>query len=109
MARTSLGAAVEMLQREFASRFHGDLVLELETGPASGDELTLITQELQREFPNFMGLFAGGDAQSWKISVRVRPKGPAEPLRQELAKWASRNEPFVRKYAVRQRSLWRSA
>jgi hypothetical protein len=30
-------------------------------------------------------------------------------LRQELAKWASRNEPFVRKYAVHQRSLWRTA
>ena len=110
MARTYLGAVVEMLQREIASRFHGDLVLELETGPATTDHLTRITQELRREFPSLMDVAAGGDAErSWKISVRVRPKGPAELLRQELARWASRNEPFVRRHAVRQRSLWRTA
>ena len=109
MARTYLGAIVEMLRREIASRFHRDLVLDLETGPATSDQLNTITQELRREFPNFMGLFAGGDARSWKISVRVRPRGPVEPLRQELARWASRNEPFVHGYSVRQRSLWRTA
>jgi len=110
MARTYFGAVVEMLQREIASRFHRDLVLELETGPATSDQLTEITQELRREFPSLMDVAAGGDAErSWKVSVRVRPKGPVEPLRQELARWASRNEPFVRKYAVRQRSLWGTA
>ena len=109
MARTFPGAVVEMLQREFTSRFHRDLVLELETGPVTSDQLNTITQELQREFPNFMGLFGSGDARSWKISVRVRPKGPVGPLRQELARWASRNEPFVRRYSMRQRSLGRTA
>jgi hypothetical protein len=110
MARTYLGAVVEMLHREIASRFHRDLVLELETGPVTSDQLTRITQELRREFPSLMGVAAGGDAgRSWKVSVRVRPEGPVEPLRQEHARWASRNEPFVRRYAVRQRSLWRTA
>jgi hypothetical protein len=110
MARTYLGAAVELLQREIASRFHRDLVLKLETGPATSDQVTRITEELRREFPSLMEVAAGGDAErSWKISVRVRAKGPVGPLRQELARWASRNEPFVRTYAVRQRSLWRTA
>ena len=110
MAHSYLGAVLEMARREVLSRFHRDLVLELETGPATSDQLTRLTNELQREFPSLMGLAAGGDAEhSWKVSVRVRPKGPVEPLRKELAKWASKNEPFVRKYAVRQRSLWRTA
>lgn len=110
MARTHVGAILEMAKREVLSRFHRDLVLELETGPATSDQLIRITNELQQEFPSLMGVAAGGDGEhSWKILVRIRPKGPVEPLRQELARWASRNEPFVRKYAVRQRSLWRTA
>jgi hypothetical protein len=110
MARTYLGAVVEMLQREIASRFHRDLVLELETGPATSDQVTRITEKLRQEFPSLIEVAAGGDAErSWKVSVRVRPKGPVGPLRQELARWAARNEPFVHRYAVRQRSLWRTA
>ena len=54
MARTYLGAVVEMLQREIASRFHRDLVLELETGPATSDQLVTIIEELRREFPSLM-------------------------------------------------------
>jgi|SRR6478609_2332377 len=107
MARTYLGAVLEMIRREFASKFHRDLVLELETGPATTEELGRIREELRREFPKLTGFSAGGDADRyWRISVRVRPTGPADPLRQDLSKWASRNEPFVRKYSVRQRSLW---
>jgi hypothetical protein len=107
MARTYLGAVVEMLRREFTSKFHRDLVLELETGPATPEQLRRISDDLSREFPKMTGFSAGGDAdQSWRISVRVRPSGPADSLRQDLSKWASRNEPFVRKYSVRQRSLW---
>jgi hypothetical protein len=110
MARTYLGAVLEMLRREFASKFHGDLVLEFETGPATPEELRRISDELTRQFPKLTGFSAGGDADRyWRISVRVRSGGSAEPLRQELATWASRNEPFVRKYSVRQRSLWRTA
>ena len=110
MAHTYAGAILEMAKREILSRIHRDLVLELETGPATSDQVTRITNELRREFPSLMDVAAGGDAEhSWKVSVRVRPNGPVEPLRKELAKWASANEPFVRKYAVRQRSLWRTA
>ena|SRR5215210_7078355 len=110
MARTYLGAILEMVKREVLSRFHRDLLLELETGPASSDWLTRIAHDLEQEFPGLMGIAAGGDAEHcWKVAVRVRPNGPVEPLRQELARWASRNEPLVRKYAVRQRSLWRTA
>jgi hypothetical protein len=110
MARTYLGAVLEMIQREIASRFNRDLVLELETAPATSEQLTRINKELRDEFPNLMNVSAGGDPdRSWNISVRVRPKGQAESLRQELAKWASKNEPFVRSYSVRQRSLWRTA
>jgi hypothetical protein len=110
MARTHVGAILEMIKRAALSRFHRDLVLELETGPATSDQLIRITNELKQEFPSLMGVAAGGDGEhSWKISVRIRPNGPVEPLRQQLARWASRNEPFVRKYAVHQRSLGRSA
>jgi hypothetical protein len=110
MAHTYLGALLEMAKREVLSRFHRDLVLELETGPATSDQLTRITHELEQEFPGLMDVAAGGDAEnSWTVAVRIRPKGPVEPLRQELGRWASRNEPFIRRYAVRQRSLWRTA
>ena len=110
MARTHLGAILEMLRREFASKLHRDLVLELETGPATPEELRRISNELTRQFPRLTGFSAGGDADRyWRISVRVRPGGAADPLRRQLAKWASRNEPFVRKYSVRQRSLWSNA
>jgi hypothetical protein len=109
MARTLLGAVLEMFRREFASRFYRDIVLELETGPITPEQLRGIGEELTREFPKLTGFFAGGDAEGyWKISVRVRPSGSATPLREDLARWASRNEPFVRKYSVRQRSLWRT-
>ena len=110
MARTYLGAFIEMIQREFASRFHRDLVLELETGPATSSELTQIIGQLRNEFPSLTTVAAGGDSErSWKISVRVRPNGAADALRKGLLQWASTNEPFVRKYSVRQMSLWRTA
>jgi hypothetical protein len=107
MARTYLGAVVEMVP---ASRFHRDVVLELETGPATSDQLARLSEELRTDFPRLMWFAAGGDAESsWKVSVRVRPDGAAEQLRHDLARWASKNEPFVRKYSVRQRSLWGTA
>ena len=110
MARTLLGAVVEMLKRELASRLHRDVVLELETGPATSDQIASISEELRREFPKMTWFAAGGDVKvSWKVSVRVRPDGEADELRQSLARWASKNELLVRKYSVRQRSLWRTA
>jgi hypothetical protein len=110
MARTYLGAFFEMIKREFTSRIHRDVVLELETGPAASSELTRISTELKAQFPTMNWFAAGGDSDRyWRISVRVRPDGQAQSLRQELARWASKNEPFVRSYTVRQRSLWRTA
>ena len=110
MARTLPGAIVEMLQRELSSRFHRDLVLSLEIGPATSDELTTMHEELRREFPTVTWFAGGGDEEgNWKLSVRLRPDGPAELRRQELARWASRHAPLVRKYSVRQLSLWRTA
>lgn len=111
MARTYLGAFFEMIKRELASKYHRDVVLELETGPATSNELTKLREELRREFPDLTEFAAGGDSDRyWKISVRVRPEeGKGDLIRQALATWASKNEPFVRKYAVRQRSLWRTA
>ena len=110
MARTLLGAVVEMLKRELPSRLHRDVVLELETGPATSDQIASISEELRREFPKMTWFAAGGDVKvSWKVSVRVRPDGEADELRQSLARWASKNELLVRKYSVRQRSLWRTA
>jgi hypothetical protein len=110
MARTYLGAVVEMLRREFLSKLHRDVVLQLETGPATSDQLAQVSEELRREFPKLTGFFAGGDGERyWKISVRVRPVGSNDGLREDLASWASRHEPFVRKYSVYQRSLWRTA
>jgi hypothetical protein len=92
------------------SRLHRDVVLELETGPATSSELTRISEELRREFPKVTWFAAGGDSKSYRrISVRVRPDGQGQLLRQDLARWASKNKPFVRSYSVRQRSLWRTA
>lgn len=103
-----MGAFVEMLKRELTSKFHKDLVLAFETGPASHAELTKLFEELRREFPSVTEYSAGGDADLyWKISVVVRPKGATEWLRQDLARWASRKEPWVRSYTIYQRSLWR--
>jgi hypothetical protein len=110
MARTYFGAFFEMIKRELVSKYHRDVVLKLETGPATSNELTKLNEELRREFPRLTEFAAGGDADRyWKISVRVRPEDEGNSLRQALARWASKNEPFVRKYSVRQRSLWRSA
>jgi hypothetical protein len=110
MARTALGALLEMIRREAASRIHGDLVLKLETGPASTSELTEITKNLRAQFPGFQRLMAGGDSDGcWKVSIYVKPNGAAETVRQDLLRWAAGNEPFVRNYAIRQRSLWRTA
>ncbi len=110
MARTLPGAILEMLQRELSSRLHRDLVLSLEVGPATSDQLTKMHEELRREFPRVTWFAGGGDENgNWKLSVRLRPNGSAESLRQELARWASRHEPLVRKYSVRQLSLWRTA
>jgi hypothetical protein len=110
MARTYVGAFIEMIQREFASRFYRDLVLELETGPATSNELTQITEQLRKEFPSLKTVVAGGDSEHcWKVSVTVRPNGVADALQKELLQWASINGPFVRKYSVRQMSLWRTA
>ena len=76
MARTYLGAVVEMVQREIASRFHRDVVLELETGPATSDQLARITEELRTEFPRLMWFAAGGDAERvrrrWRRTLRHR-------------------------------------
>ena len=110
MARTLLGADIEMLRRELASKFYRAVVLDLETGPATTEPLKEIIDELSREFPTLTGFSAGGDAHhDWTIGVRVRPIGSADALREDLARRASRNEPVVRKYSVRQRSLWRTA
>jgi hypothetical protein len=107
MARTYVGAFVEMFKREIASKFHKDLVLQLETAAASQADLTKVFEELRREFPSISTISAGGDPDLyWKISVVVRPKGATEWLRQDLARWASRNEPWVRSYSIYQRSLW---
>lgn len=110
MARTVLGALLEMIRREATSRIHRDLVLELETGPSSSSHLTEITEKLRAQFPGLQRLMAGGDAEScWKVSIYVRPNGAAETVRQDLLRWPAGNEPFVRNYAIRQRSLWRTA
>jgi hypothetical protein len=110
MARTLPGAILEMLQRELSSRFHGDLVLSLEVGPATSNELTKMHEELRREFPKVTWFAGGGDDKgNWNLSVRLRPDGSVDALRQELARWASSHEPLVRKYSVRQLSLWRTA
>jgi hypothetical protein len=110
MARTLPGAILEMLRRELSSRFHRDLVLSLEIGPATSNDLTTMHEELRREFPNVTWFAGGGDENgNWKLSVCLRPSGSAESLKQELARWASRHEPVVRKYTVRQLSLWRTA
>src|SRR5690348_1881058 len=107
MARTYIGAFVEMLKRELGSKFHRDLVLDLETAAARRAELTKVFEELRREFPSISTISAGGDGdQYWKISVVVRPTGATEWLRQDLARWASRKEPWVRSYSIYQRSLW---
>ena len=108
MARTILGAIVEMIRRELASKYHRDLVLEFEAGPVTSRELAEITKQLQAQFPGFKESAAGGDADYWKVTVHVRPYGQSETLRQELLRWAVANKSFVRKYAVRQRSLWGS-
>ena len=110
MARTLPGAILEMLRRELSSRFHRDLILSLEIGPATTDDLMKMHEELRREFPKVTWFAGGGDEEgNWKVSVCVRPNGATESLRQELARWASRHEPVVRKYSVRQLSLWRTA
>jgi hypothetical protein len=110
MARTSLGAAVEMIKREIASRIRRDLVLHFETGPATSDQLTTMQNELRKRFPSLVSMAAGGDSEGlWKVSVCVRPTTQAEVLRQELSRWASQNEPFVRSHSISQRSLWRTA
>ncbi len=78
--------------------------------PQHRSPVASISEELRTEFPKLTWFAAGGDVEvSWKVSVRVRPDGAAEELRQSLARWASKNEPLVRKYSVRQRSLWRTA
>jgi hypothetical protein len=85
------------------------MVLKLETGPITAEQMRGLNEELKREFPSLTYFLAGGDEEGyWKISVRVRPNGAGTPLREDLATWASQN-PFVRKYSVRQRSLWRTA
>jgi hypothetical protein len=110
MARTYLGAIVEMIKREIASRFHRDLVLHFEMGPATSEQLTTMHNELRKTFPSLVSVAAGGDSEGfWKVSVRVRPKDRPEMLRQDLSRWASQNEPFVRSYTVSQLSLWRTA
>ena len=109
MARTYIGAFVEMIKREFASKYHRDLILRLETGPAANSELTRLYDELRREFPSVKEIAAGGDSdQYWKISVTVRPGDSASSLRHALARWASKKEPWVRSYSIYQLSLWRS-
>ena len=109
MARTILGALLEMIRREVASRFYRDLVLELETGPATSAEITEITKALRAQFPGFRQLAAGGEPDHWKVSVYIRPQGASDITRQDLLRWAEANEPFVRNYTIRQRSLWRPA
>ena len=110
MARTTLGALFEYVEREFQSRARRDVILQFETGPASKDEIRRLYQELRQEFPATTYWVAGGDPdRSWNITAWVRLEGHAETVRRELARWASRHEPLVRGYSVRQRSLWRTA
>ena len=110
MARTTIGAWFEYFQREFQSRARRDLVLQFETGPASREDINRLYQELRREFPSTIYWVAGGDPEhSWNITGWVRLEGRAETVREELAGWASRHEPLLRVYSVRQRSLWRTA
>ena len=110
MVRTYLGAIVEMIKREIASRLHRDLVLHFEIGPATSEQLTTMHNGLRKTFPSLVSMAAGGDSEGlWKVSICVRPTGEAEKLRQELSRWASQNEPFVRSYTVSQRSVWRTA
>ena len=107
MAHTFAGAVLEFIKRELSSRVHRDLVLQFETGPATTDQLTSMTKELHDKFPGFRTMAAGANEEGvYKVSVRVRPTEPVEPLRQELASWASKNEPLVRNYSVRRRSWW---
>ena len=107
MAHSYAGAVLEFIQRELASRYHRDLVLRFETGPTDTDQLTRITKDLRQKFPSFRTMAAGGDEEGlFKVSVRIRTTKPVEQLRQELASWASNNEPFVRNYSVRRRSWW---
>ena len=108
MAHSFVGAVFDLLRRELASKYHGDVVLELETGPATPEQLNRIYEEIQSEFKTVTGFSAGGDANGyWKISVKVRPTGNVAALRQALSKWATRNEPFVRRHSLLRRSLWR--
>jgi len=66
--------------------------------------------ELRKRFPTLVSMAAGGDSDGlWKVSVYVRPTTQAAALRQELSRWASQKEPFVRSHSVSQRSLWRTA
>ena len=109
MASTNIGAVLEWIRREVDSRARKDLVLEFETGRATADEIARIRDELQREFPTIVYLLVTGDLGRWKVSARVKPDGRAEVLRQELARWASKHQPFLQTYTVRQRSLWRTA
>jgi hypothetical protein len=110
MARTYIGALFEYFQRELQPRARRDVVLQFETGPASKEDISRLHQELQREFPAMTYWVAGGDPEhSWNITARVRLEGRAETVRQDLARWASRHEPFLRVYSVQQRSLWRTA
>lgn len=110
MARTYIGALFEYFQRELQSHARRDIVLRLETGPASKEDISRLYRELKHEFPAVTYWAAGGDPEhSWHISVRVPPHGRGETIGQELARWAARREPFLRDYSIRQRSLWRTA
>ena len=110
MARTTIGALFEYFQRELQSRARRDVVLQFETGPASKEDINRLYQELRQTFPVTTYWVAGGDPEhSWNITAWVRLEGRAETVRQELAQWASRHEPLLRVYSVRQRSLWRTA
>ena len=87
MARIRLGAIVETVIPELASRFHRDLVLHFEAGPATSEQLTTMHNELRKTFPSLVSMAAGGDSEGlWKVSVRVRPRDQEETLRQELSR-----------------------
>jgi hypothetical protein len=110
MARTTIGAWFEYFERELQSRARRDVVLRFETGPASKEDISRLYQELKQEFPTTTYWVAGGDPErSWSITAWIRLEGRAETVRQELARWASRHEPLLRVYSVRQRSLWSTA
>jgi len=69
MARIYLGALLEVVQREIESRFHTDLVLEFETGPATREDLAKIHGDLMRQFEPFVRAYSVRQRSLWRTDV----------------------------------------